>query len=94
MNLPYKFACLHQGEAISWVIGSQDRMEYTVIGDAVNITSRIEGKTKDYETDILVSQIVYEQVKNKLDLKLVGTATHKGKSRTMKLYKVNRENYE
>lgn len=85
---------LHQGEAISGVIGSQDRMEYTVIGDAVNITSRIEGKTKDYDTDILVSHIVYEQVKSRFELELVGEASLKGKSGTTTLYKVNKENYE
>jgi class 3 adenylate cyclase len=55
---------------------------------------RKKEKAKDYETDILVSQFVYEQVKNKFDLELVGEATLKGKSGTIKLYKVNREDYE
>lgn len=79
---------LHTGEAISGTIGSEDRMEYTVIGDTVNMASRIEAATKAFGTDLLVSEDLIEEIKDKFILENAGEAEVKGKSDALKLFKI------
>ena len=79
---------LHSGPAISGTIGSSERMEYTVIGDTVNMTSRIEASTKAFGTDLLISQYVVDKVGEEFKVELAGSAEVKGKSEPLKLYKV------
>lgn len=79
---------LHSGPAISGTIGSTERMEYTVIGDTVNMASRIEAATKAYGTDLLVSETVADALKDKFILEYAGSSEVKGKSEPLKLFKV------
>jgi adenylate cyclase len=79
---------LHCGRAISGTIGSQERMEYTVIGDTVNLTSRIEASTKAFGADLLVSQAVSEKIKDHFLFELSGTAEVKGQSEPLQLFRV------
>jgi adenylate cyclase len=68
-----------KGEAISGNIGSEVRMDYTVIGDTVNIAARLEGLTKNYEFKILVNEEIYREIKGEIDCVDLGYAKVKGK---------------
>lgn len=79
---------LHYGEAISGTIGSEERMEYTVIGNTINTASRIEASTKAFGTDLLVSEEVMSQLPDFLYSE-AGTVEVKGRSEPLKLFKVH-----
>lgn len=80
---------LHTGLAISGIIGSHEKMEYTIIGDTVNMTSRLEASTKTMGTDLLISNEVVNKVKDKILIEKAGAVSVKGKVAPIDLYKVN-----
>lgn len=83
---------LHSGGLVAGNVGTAERLEYTVLGDTVNVASRIESQTKDAATQILVSEAVLQGVdKSRFPgFSFIGCppVVMKGKSKPMVLYKV------
>lgn len=76
------------GEVIFGNIGSARKMEPTVIGDAVNTTSRLEGLTKDYGRDLLLGETAADLVEDTYRLQFVDRVTMKGKTKPVRIYSV------
>jgi adenylate cyclase len=79
---------LNVGPVIAGNIGSVEKMEYTVIGDSVNLASRMESMTKEYGTDFLVPNSIYERLKDRFVFEKCKSAKVKGKSLAIEVYKV------
>jgi adenylate cyclase len=79
---------LHAGPAISGPIGSNERMEYTVIGNTVNTTARIEASTKVFGEDLLVTEDVVKLIESEFWMEYAGSAEIKGSSAEVRLYTV------
>ena len=83
---------IQTGALVAGNVGTLARLEYTVIGDTVNVASRLESATKDVGVDILVGEDVYRRAKDFLGqeaFRPVGEVSLKGKAAKLTLYAVN-----
>lgn len=79
---------LNRGPVVAGNIGSNEKMDYTVIGDSVNVASRVESMTKILGTDLLVTESVYEELKSAFVFENCQEISVKGKRGALKVYRV------
>jgi class 3 adenylate cyclase/CHASE2 domain-containing sensor protein len=79
---------LNTGDMHVALMGSSSRMDYTLIGDNVNLGARLEGTTKQYKTNIIISEFTYEFVKDKVITRELDLVRVKGKERPVKIYEL------
>jgi len=79
---------INSGACILGNIGFQNKMDYTIIGDTVNLASRIESLTKLYHHPLIASQFVYEAVKDSFLFRKIDNVRVKGKEKTTGIYAV------
>ncbi|HEX7653559.1 MAG TPA: adenylate/guanylate cyclase domain-containing protein, partial [Verrucomicrobiae bacterium] len=77
---------VNHGEVVYGNIGSEDRMELTVLGDGVNLAARLESATKQFHTDILIGEEAEKLTRQHFVFRHVGAIAFKGKTKPVETY--------
>jgi len=79
---------INSGDMIAGNIGSSSIMSYTVVGDNVNLGSRLESLNKDYKTRIIMSDATRVRLTKPYDTRPLGDVVVKGKSTSVSIYEI------
>ena len=79
---------IHVGDAVVGNLGSSERMNYTALGNTVNLASRLEGLNKEYGTAILVSDAIYSRVQDIFRFRAIGSVAVKGMTKEARIYEL------
>lgn len=92
-NLPSFFTRigLNTGVCVVGNVGSDDRKDYTIFGPMVNMAARMESLNKDYGTQILVTDVLFNKVKDKFEFRYVDQVIPKGAKNPMDIYELIKE---
>ncbi|MBK6608070.1 MAG: adenylate/guanylate cyclase domain-containing protein [Leptospiraceae bacterium] len=79
---------LNTGSAVVGNMGSSQRMDYTCMGDTINLGSRLEGSNKTYGTNIIISEYTFERVKDRVYARELDLVQVKGKTHPVRIYEL------
>jgi len=79
---------INSAEVIAGNVGTEQRMDYTVIGDGVNIAARLEKLSKQYDTKIVISQATYDKLTDPLGATPLGEVAVEGRGVPVHVYGV------